>query len=169
MQGEDLERLAVELAPAVKALIAEATDAHAETVPVRYAVVATQDEQAGVHTTTFASTARIGMDVDPTSPAALLAAELRAHQADVRATDVPSPTYLGLTIRPQSLHAWRWWIDKLGIHPDAVTLQDTAAYATGTLGDVVIAVQADEVPALLVDEAAARLLGLIAETTPDPA
>lgn len=171
ISGEDLDRLAVELTPAVKALIAEATDAHDTTVPIRYAVIGeTLDEQAGVHTTTYAGcTARIGTEVDFDSPAALLATELRASQPDVIATDVPSPTYLGLTVRPQSPFAWRWWLDKLSVAEGAVTMQDNAAYATGTVGDVVVYLQGLEVPMLLIDAPAARLMGLLAETDRAPA
>lgn len=171
LTGEHLDRLAVELTPAVKALIAEATEAHEETVPVRYGVVSTDlDTQAGVHTTTYAGcTARIGTEVDPESPAALLAAELRGRQPDVVATDVPSATYLGLTVRPQSLHAWRWWLDKLGVHPDTVTRQDNSAFAMGVVGDVAVALCGEEVPTLMVDAPAARLMGLLADTNQAPA
>ncbi|MFG2679235.1 hypothetical protein [Streptomyces sp. NPDC048392] len=171
LTGEHLERLAVELTPAVTALIAEATEAHAETVPVEYGVVGPDlDERAGVQTTTYAGcTARIGTEVDLESPAALLAAELRGRQPDVVATDVPSATYLGLTVRPQSLHAWRWWLDKLGVHPDTVTRQDDSVFATGVVGDVVVAVCAEGVPTLMADRPADRLMGLLAETGPGPA
>ncbi|MFJ1657220.1 hypothetical protein [Streptomyces anthocyanicus] len=171
LNGEHLERLAVELAPAIKAIVAEEIEAHTGTVPVAYGVVRTAlDAASGVHTTTYPGCiARIGPDVDTASPAALLAAELRGQQPDVVATDVASATYLGLTVRPQSLHAWRWWLDKAGVHPDTVTVQDTAAYATGVVGDVVVALQGNEVPMLMVDEPAARLMGLLAETDQAPA
>lgn len=171
LAGEDLERLAVELTPAVKAIVAEQMEAHAETVPVSYGVVRTDlDAQAGVHTTTYAGcTARIGTEVDQESPAALLAAELRGRQPDVIATDIPSATYLGLTVRPQSLHAWRWWLDKLAIHPDAVTRQDDSVFAMGVVGNVAVALCGEGVPTLMVDEPAARLMGLLAETAPGPA
>ncbi|CAL9599602.1 hypothetical protein [Streptomyces sp. enrichment culture] len=170
LTGEHLERLAIELAPAVKAIVAEEMAAHAETVPVAYGVVRTDlDAQAGVHTTTYAGcTARIGTEVDLESPAALLAAELRGQQPDVIATDVPSATYLGLTVRPQSLHAWRWWIDKLGVHPEAITRQDDAVFAMGVVGDVAVALCGEGVPTLMVDEPAARLMGLLAETDEAP-
>lgn len=169
LTGEHLERLAAELTPAVKALIAEATDAHAETVPISYGVI---DEQAGVHTTQYAGcTARIGVEVDLESPAALLAAKLRSTQPDVVATDVPSATYVGLTVRPQSLSAWRWWLVRLNVPEDegAVTVQDAAAYATGVVDDVVVQLQGLEVPMLHVDESAARLMGLLATTGMDSA
>jgi hypothetical protein len=165
LSGEHIERLAAELAPAVKALLAEQADTHASIVPVRYAVACeTTDEQAGVHTTTYADCiSRIGSDVDLDSPAALLAERLRSQQPDVIATDVPTATYLGLTVRPQSLHAWRWWLDKLNIPAESVTLQGSAAYAVGVTKDVAVGLRGDGVPGLLVDEGAARLMGLLAE------
>ncbi|EGX60148.1 hypothetical protein SZN_09506 [Streptomyces zinciresistens K42] len=165
-----LERLAVELTPAVKAFLAEQADSDAETVPVRCAVIGpATDEEAGVQTTTYAQcTSRIGLDVDLDSPAARLAEQYRMRQPDVIATDVPSATYLGLTVRPQSLNAWRWWVDKLGIATDKVTVQGDAAYAVGVVGDVAVQVQAYGVPALLTDRGTARLMGLLAETSPVP-
>lgn len=168
LTGDQLERLAVELTPAVKALLAEQAADHADTVPVRCAVVGPGvDEQAGVQITTYAQcTSRVGTDVDLDSPAALLADELRMRQPDVIATDVPSPTYLGLTVQPQSLHAWRWWIDKLNIATNGITFQNDAAHAMGVVGDVAVAVQADGVPTLLVDRGAAKLEGLLAEISP---
>ncbi|MYR58405.1 hypothetical protein GTY54_19905 [Streptomyces sp. SID625] len=39
-----------------------------------------------------------------------LAAQLRQQQPDVMATDVPTATYLRLTVRPRSLTAWRRWL-----------------------------------------------------------
>jgi len=168
LTSDQLEDLAAELTPAVRALLAEQADTDAETVPVRCAVVVPGvEEQAGVQITTYAQcTSRIDTEVDLDSPAARLADELRMGQPDVIATDVPSGTYLGLTVRPQSLHAWRWWIDKLGIATDGITFQDDAAYGMGVVDDVAVAVRADGVPTLLVDRGAARLEGLLAEIGP---
>lgn len=165
LKGKHIEHLAAELTPAVKALLAEQADTHASTVPVRYAVVCeTTDEQAGVHTTTYAGcTSRIDTDVDLDSPAALLAEAFRSRQPDVIATDVPTATYLGLTVRPRSLHAWRWWLDKLNIPAESVTVQGSAAYAVGVKDDVAIQLCGDGVPELLTDAGAARLMGLLAE------
>ncbi|MGW2170358.1 hypothetical protein ACWC1C_07480 [Streptomyces sp. NPDC001705] len=173
LDRQHLEGLAVQLTPAVKALIAEETDAHDSTVPVPYTVVReTLDEQTGIHTTVYAAcTARISTDVPNEAPAAVLAAQLRASQPDVIATDVASPTYLGLTVRPQSLLAWTCWLNRLNVAvtEGAVTMRDNAAHATATVGDVVVQLQGDEVPMLLVDESAARLTGLLAETGQAPA
>lgn len=164
---EQLQRLAAELTPAVKALLAEQADAQAATLPVHYAVAAEPpDEETGVHITTYAGcTTRIGTDVDLNSPAALLAERFRSSQPDVIATDVPTATYVGLTVRPRSLHAWRWWLDTLGIPAESVTLQGSAAYAVGTKDDVAVALRGDGVPELLADRGAARLMGLLAERT----
>ncbi|MFE6408477.1 hypothetical protein ACFVOR_16260 [Streptomyces sp. NPDC057837] len=165
---EQLQRLAVELTPAVKALLAEQADAHAATLPVHYAVAAeAPNEEAGVHITSYAGcTTRIGTDVDLNSPAALLAERFRSSQPDVIATDVPTATYVGLTVRPRSLHAWRWWLDTLGIPAESVTLQGSGAYAVGAKDDVAVALRGDGVPELLADTSAARLMGLLAERTP---
>ncbi|MET9140513.1 hypothetical protein [Streptomyces parvulus] len=168
LDPQHLEGLAVQLTPAVKALIAEATDAHDATVPVPYTVAReTLDEQTGIHTTIYAAcTARIGTDVPHDAPAALLAAQLRASQPDVIATNVASPTYLGLSVQPQSLFAWTCWLNRLNVSvtEGAVTMRDNAAYATATVGDVAVELEGLEVPMLLVDESAARLMGLLAET-----
>ncbi|MEU0458354.1 hypothetical protein ABZ322_36490 [Streptomyces sp. NPDC006129] len=167
LTAEHLERLAAELAPAIKALLAEQADTQAASVPVRDAVVCAPHEQDGVHTTTYAGCAsRIGTDVDLDAPAAVLAEHFRSRQPDVVATDVPTATYLGLTVRPGSLHAWRWWLDKLNIPAESVTVQGSAAYAVGVKNDVVVQLCGDGVPELLTDESAARLMGLLNEATP---
>lgn len=169
LDGHRLEALALELTGPVRALIAEVVAAAADDAPVRYALTRETDvdEACGVATTEYAGcTARIGTDVDLDSPAAVLAAELRARQPDVTATDVPTHTYLGLTVRPQSLHAWRWWLDLLSIDADSVTIQGTSAYAVGTKDTVAVQLRGDGVAELLADEAAARLMGLIAPSAP---
>ncbi|MEV5163895.1 hypothetical protein AB0K66_04605 [Streptomyces werraensis] len=163
LTADHLERLAVELTPAVKALIAEQADAQAAAAPVGYAVV----ETGGVRTTTYAQcTSRIDVKVDEGSPAALLAASLRTRQPDVVATDVPSPTYLGLTVRPQSLHAWAWWVERLHLDPTKLNRRDSSVYGVGEVDGVVVHVRGDGVPDLMADESAARLMGLLAETEP---
>ncbi|MFF3928619.1 hypothetical protein [Streptomyces hirsutus] len=160
-----IEALAVQLTPQVKALIAQAVADAEDDAPVQYAIVGTEvDETAGVSTTTYAQcTSRINVLVDEDSPAALLAAKFRSRQPDVVATDVPSATYLGLTVRPQSLHAWAWWVHRLALDPSALTRQDNAVYGVGSVGRVAVHVCGDGVPELLTDTAAARLMGLLAE------
>lgn len=169
LTADHVERLALELTPAVKALLAEQADAHDATVPVRYAVVGpdtavVEGEADGIATTEYAGcTVRIGTDIDLACPAALLADQLRMRQPDVTATDIPAATYLGLTVRPQSLHSWRWWLDKLHVAADAVTYRGDTAYAVGVVGDVAVEVRGEGIPALLADKGAARLMGLLAE------
>ncbi|MEV0478042.1 hypothetical protein, partial [Streptomyces prunicolor] len=134
-----LEALALELTGPVRALIAEAVAEAGTDSPVRYAVVDRQvtgrqvDEQTGVETTEYAGcVSRISTDVDLNSPAATLAAELRRHH-DVVLTDVPTGTYVGLTVRPRTFRAWQWWLNKFAISEDTVTVQGTNAYAVGVV------------------------------------
>ncbi|WP_073946483.1 hypothetical protein [Streptomyces kebangsaanensis] len=153
LTAQHVERLAVELTPAIKALLAETLATAEETAPVRCALTPqaqVDDELAGVRTTEYAGCiCRISVDVDEDSPAALLAAELRGRQPDVIATDVPTATYLGLTVRPQSWQAWRWWLNRLNISADAVNRRGTAVYAVGVVGEVAVQVCGDGVPKLL--------------------
>ncbi|MDT6983697.1 hypothetical protein ACFSUJ_11985 [Streptomyces lusitanus] len=163
LTAQHLEALAVELTPAVKALLAEQADVQASAAPVGYAVVETE----GVRTTTYAQcTSRIDVNVDEDSPAALLAATFRTRQPDVTATDVPSATYLGLTVHPQSLHAWAWWVERLHLDPAALTRRDSSVYGIGHVDGVAVHVRGEGVPELMTDESAARLMGLLAETEP---
>lgn len=169
---DHIERLAVELTPAVKAILAQD---QAVEIPVAYAVVAGVAETA---TPEYAACAgliegqlatsevegcmcRIGLDVDLDSPAAVLAQRLRRSQPDVTATDVPDPTTLGLTVRPQSIECWRWWMHRLNVAVNSVQTQGDAVTATGHLKGVRINLRGDGVPALLTDKAAARLAGVI--------
>ncbi|MEU5908907.1 MULTISPECIES: hypothetical protein [Actinomycetes] len=154
-----LEGLAVEVTPAIRALLATTPAAAEEDAPVRCALTAEAqlEEAVGVRITEYAGCiSRIGVDVDEDSPAAVLAAELRGRQPDVIATSVPDGKYLALTVRPQSLDAWRWWLDKLGIAAEAVTQQGNTAHAVGVVGDVAVEVCGDGVPELQVDASAAR-------------
>ncbi|WP_320784138.1 hypothetical protein [Streptomyces sp. CRN 30] len=167
LTGKHLEDLAVELTPAIKAMLAEQADSHTATVPVRYAVVAgtETDETTGIRTTTYAPcTTRVSTDVAEDAPAALLAATFRTQQADVTATDVPSAAYLGLTVRPQSLQDWAWWVARLALDTAALTQRGGAVHGVGTVGEVVVNVCGDGVPDLLADESVARLMGLLAPT-----
>ncbi|WP_326780398.1 hypothetical protein OG481_09640 [Streptomyces longwoodensis] len=139
LANRQLEALAFELTPMVRALCAESAAAVAEDAPVRYAVARQDDEAADVEVTKYAGcVSRIGADVDHDSPAATLAARFREHHHDVVVTDVPTATYLGLTVRPQSVTAWQWWLEHCGVSADAVTVQGTDAYAVGVMGDVAV-------------------------------
>lgn len=170
----DVERLAVEMTAPVKALLAEALASAEEQAPLAVAVPDPEpepwsgstlgmDEAAGVATTQYAGCiCRISLDVDLDSPAATLAEQLR-RQPDVTATDIPTSSYIGLTVRPPSLHAWAWWLHKLAIGAESVTIQGDAAYAVGVKDGVAVQLCGDGVPELLTDKAAARLAGVLAE------
>lgn len=153
LTNRHLESLAEHLAPAVRALQAEASASTEASTPVRYAVardVALIDEATDVATTEYAGcVSRIQVGIDHDAPAAALAHELRSHQPDVILTDVPTETYLGLTVRPQSLTAWSWWLDHLGVHPDVVTLQGDEAYAIGETNGTVVQICGDGVGRLM--------------------
>ncbi|MGW0795135.1 hypothetical protein [Streptomyces sp. NPDC002692] len=178
---DHIERLTTELTPAIRAILLG--EQAAETEPVAYTVVAgvaehttreypacvatltastsTVDTVAGVETTEYAGcTARVGLDVDLDSPAARVAEWMR-RQPEVVATDVPAAMYVGATLRPQSLTEWAWWLHKLGVTSDDVTIQGTAAYISGQRDGVTVQVQAEGVPGLLADRPAARLAGVI--------
>lgn len=151
------EALAVELTGPVRALIAEALDSQAETVPVRCAIVGPgAGEHAEVETTRYAGcVARIGLDVDHDSPAATLAADLRRHH-DVVSTEVPTPTYLGLTVRPRTVRAWQWWLDQFGIAADVVTVEGSDARGVGEKDGVAVDLCGDGVATFLAPEVVAR-------------
>jgi hypothetical protein len=150
LDARQFDALAIELTGPVRALIAEALDTARDDSPVRYAVTAPHvDEQAGVETTEYAGCVnRIAVDVDHDSPAAVLAADLRRHH-DVVATDVPTGAYLGLTVRPRTARAWQWWLRKLAIREDKVTVQGTNAYAVGEKDGVAVHLCGDDTALLL--------------------
>ncbi|WP_405925475.1 hypothetical protein [Streptomyces sp. NBC_00035] len=171
---DHIERLAVELTPAVKALLAQ--DQAIEAIPVAYAVVAgaaetatpeytacTRRVEGQVETTQVEGClCRIDMDVDLDSPAATLAERFRASQPDVTATDVPDATTLGLTVRPQSIDGWRWWMHRLNVLANSVQTDGDAVTATGSYKSVTINLRGEGVPELLGDRAAAHLAGVLA-------
>lgn len=169
---QHIEGLAVEMTAPVKAMFAEALAAANEQAPLAVAVTVPVlsvgphpdvDEAVGMETSEYAGcVSRISLDVDLDSPAAVLAQRLRERQPDVTATDVPTNSYIGLTVRPQSLHAWAWWLNELGISADSVTVQGDAAYAVGEKNGVAVQLRGDGVPDLLTDRAAARLAGVLA-------
>ncbi|MDX3455097.1 hypothetical protein PV396_24670 [Streptomyces sp. ME02-8801-2C] len=168
----DLERLAVEMTAPVKAMLAEALATADEQAPLAVSVAVPVisagphpdvDEAAGVETSEYAGcVSRIGLEIDLDSPAAVLADKLRSSQPDVIATDVPDAATLGLTVRPQSIDCWRWWLSHLNVPVGAVETHGDAATATGQYKGVTIQLRGDGVPELLTDRAAARLAGVIA-------
>jgi len=158
LETRHLEALALELTPLLRALCAEARADAADDAPIRYAVAesVSVDAQAGVETTEYAGCIRrISVDVDHDSPAAVLAEQLRRHH-DVVVTDIPTATYLGLTIRPRTAEAWQWWLDKLGIAPESVTVQGTHAYAAGETEGVTVRLCGEDTGTLLSDSVSTR-------------
>lgn len=161
LTAQHLEALAFELTGPVRALIAEALADVGETTPVRYAVTAPADEVA---VSEYAGcTTVVGLDVDLDSPAADLADHLRAKQYDVTATEVSGPATLGLTVCPQSLTCWSWWVHRLNLRVDTICTDGDSVTATGSYRGVAINLRGEGVPELLADREAAALMGLIAE------
>lgn len=157
-----IEALALELTGPVRALIAEALAAVGDDAPVLYAVARGTVEE--FEEAEFAGcTQRVGLDVDLDSPAATLAARLRSTQHDVVSTEVPDGTTLGITVRPQSLACWRWWLGTLGVTPSNVTVDGQAAVGTGSCKGVTVHLRGEGVPDLLTDHAAARLMCVLVE------
>jgi hypothetical protein len=152
-----LDTLALELAPFVRALCAEAHADATEDAPIPYGVVTpTVDEQAEVETTEYAGCVRrIRVDVDHDSPAAVLAEELR-RQPEVIGTDIPTATYLGLTIRPQTEAAWQWWQRKLDIPGTSITVQGTDVYASCEVGGVTVHLRGEDTGTLLSSDVRTR-------------
>lgn len=160
------ERLAVDLTPVVKALLATAAAAWEEAESLRCQVTdaghAATDADTDVEVTEYAGcTTRIGLDVDLDSPAVTLAQWAR-QQPDATATDIPRPDRLGITTRPTCLTEWAWWLQQLNIHVDRIVYRGGSAYASGHRDGVVVQLQGDGVPDLLTDKAAARLAGVLA-------
>lgn len=172
---QHIEGLAVEMTAPVKALLAEALAGAEEQAPLPVAVTVPVvsvgsgpcfDEAVGVATSEYDGCVnRISLDVDCDSPAAALADQLR-RQPDVTATDIPTASYMGLTVRPASLHAWAWWLHNLGIGAESVTIQGASAYAVGEKNGVAVQLRGDGVPELLTDHAAARLSGVLVVPVP---
>lgn len=158
LNAHHLERLAVELTPAVKAILAAADATIAELEPVPYTVSDDVEE-----TELDGCLIRMQADVDLDSPAARLALMLRASQYDVIATDVPDAATLGLTVRPQSLDCWRWWLHRMGVTAAPTPTSDrTAVTATGCCQGVTVNLRGNGVPELLADQGAAQLMGRLA-------
>ncbi|MEU9400601.1 hypothetical protein [Streptomyces sp. NPDC048242] len=171
LDHRQLETLALELTGPVRALITEALEtatAHTTTPPsIGRPLLGDVAEEAEVETSEYAGcTATVGLDVDLDSPAAQLAHRLHSSQHDVIATEVTEPTTLGLTVRPQSLACWRWWLGRLGIDLSTLTTTGSSVSGTGRYKDVTVHLRGDGVGELLTDRQAARLMGVLAPTTP---
>jgi len=158
LETRHLEALALELTPLLRALCAEVQADAADDAPIRYAVAesVSVDEQAGVETTEYAGCIRrISVDVDHDSPAAVLAERLRRHH-DVVVTDIPNAAYLGLTIRPKTAAAWRWWLKTLSIPATSVTVQGTDAYASCEVDGVAVHLCGEDTGTLLSESVRTR-------------
>ncbi|MCL6733337.1 hypothetical protein [Streptomyces neyagawaensis] len=155
LNGQHLERLAIELTPAVAAMLAEVDATVAELEPVSYALT----EQAGPvdrHISEYAGCrSAIHPEVEEDSPAALLALELRGTH-DVTATDVPTRTHLTLTVRPLSLLGWQWWLDKMSVSASTILRHGPVVTGTGHYGEITVHLRGENVGDLLDDQAAAR-------------
>jgi len=154
---DQIERLAVELTPAVAAIVAERDATIAELEPAPYRLAETDDSERYV--SEFAGcTLSIGPDVAEDAPAALLGLELRSTQSDVLALDVPAATSLIVTVRPRSPQAWAWWLDKF----EAVACspeQPCCATTVGRYGEITVELRGEGVPDLLVDRQANSMAG----------
>ena len=162
------EALALELTGPVRALIAETLAAAGDDSPVQYAVAA--PEQAapddGFEVSEFAGcVTRIGLDVDLDSPAGTVAAMCQ-RQPDVTALEIRDAHTIAVTVDPQSLDAWRWWLHRFRIAPAEVVLEGTAATATSTKDGLTVHLRGDGVPAMYTDRAAASLMCLIEPAHP---
>lgn len=161
-----VDGLAVELTPAIAALLAEADATIAELSPVPYRVAEAAVCDPEFEESQFAGcTTRIGLDVDYDSPAGTVAAKLR-RQPDVTALEISDAHTVAVTVDPQSLDAWRWWLHQVQISPGAVAFQGLAATATGAKDGVTVHLHGDGVAELYADRDAARLMCLIAPAKP---
>lgn len=164
LNAQHIEDLAVDLTSVVSALLAEAAAETADIVPVEYALT----DQAGPADRTISEydgcTSSIHPEVEEDSPAALLALEMR-RQPDVTATDVPTRTHLTLTVRPQSLHGWKWWRRTLAV--GSILRHDGIVTGTGHYGEVTVHLRGENVGDLLdkqaVKESAKKLQNFLAE------
>ncbi|MFD6024522.1 hypothetical protein [Streptomyces griseoluteus] len=160
-----IEALALELTGPVRAMLAETLAAVTADPPVPYALTSAEDTTDEVEVAEYAGcVSRTGLDVDLDSPAARLAQHLSTTQHDVVSTDVPNGQTLGITVRPQSLDCWRWWLGRLGVDPQQVTMIGDTVTGTGHHKGVSIALRGDGVRELLADRGAARLMGVLAPT-----
>ncbi|WHX19799.1 hypothetical protein QFW82_23510 [Streptomyces malaysiensis subsp. malaysiensis] len=94
-------------------------------------------------------------DVGEDSPAALLALRLRQSQPDVTATEVHGPTSLSVTVRPQSLDCWNWWMARFAVSPETVTHQGTVTTGQGQHRDVTVHLAGSGIPQMLAPAATA--------------
>ncbi|WP_406157683.1 hypothetical protein [Streptomyces canus] len=166
LTGLQREALALELTGPVHALIAEALANAGDDSPVQYAVAEQAAQDSEYDVSEFAGcTTRTALDVDLDSPAGTVAFKCR-RQPDVTAIEIRDAHTIAVTVDPQSLDAWRWWLHQFHIAPDTVVLEQTAATATGSKDGATVHLRGDRVPALYTDRAAASLMCLIEPARP---
>jgi len=168
LNSSQLGALALELTGPVRALIAEALAEAGDDSPVRYAVTSGEpapDAPEFEESEYVGCITRVGLDVDLDSPAGTLAAKCR-RQPDVTALELSDAHTIGVTVDPQSLDAWRWWLVQLGVDPSAVVMSGTVATATGRKDGVTVHLSGDHVPELYADRDSATLMCLIAPARP---
>ncbi|MEU1496107.1 hypothetical protein [Streptomyces sp. NPDC005732] len=159
---DHLERLAAELTPGIKALLAERDATIAELEPAPYSLTATAvDDGERISREYAGCTLRIHPDVAEDCPAALLGLELQATQSDVLVLDVASATDLTVTVRPRSPEAWTWWRRRFaGV--DRRPSQACCATLVGSYGEVRVELRGEGVPELLAQHSANRLQTILA-------
>ncbi|MGW0566134.1 hypothetical protein [Streptomyces tauricus] len=143
------ERLAIELTPAVKAIVAPLDATIAELVPAPYTLAEAGDGADRIVSEYAGCVLSIQPDVAEDAPAALLGLELRSTQPDVLALDVATATDLTVTVRPRSLASWRWWRTKFEARPDCQIPQSCCATLAGRFGEVTVELRGDGVPDLI--------------------
>ncbi|WP_030569720.1 hypothetical protein [Streptomyces aureocirculatus] len=165
LTNEHLEHLAVQLTPAIIAFLAERRDAAAETAPVPYTLADHAPDDGALMEVSLEGgcIARVGLDVDLDSPAAILAQRLH-RQPDVVGTVLPDATTLELTVRPRTLDAWRWWLGKCGA--DQKHVQDDAVQACGQWSGATVHLRGEGVPALQQTRGVEMLQYVLGPTTP---
>lgn len=151
-----IEGLAVELTPAVKAIVAALDATIDELAPATYTPAATADGADRIVSEYAGCTLSIHPDVAEDSPAALLGLELRGTQPDVLALDVATATHLTVTVRPRSTQAWTWWRDKFEASADCQVPQSCCATLAGRYGEVTVELRGDGVPELPAQHSADR-------------
>ncbi|GGY00147.1 hypothetical protein [Streptomyces fructofermentans] len=154
LDGQHLERLALELAPDVAALLGRRT---AQSYDLEVPASAADGDDGERYVREYAGCRlSIQPDVTEDAPAALLGLELQRSQSDVLALDVAGATSLVVTVRPRSPQAWDWWLAKF----DAVTCsaeQPCCTTTTGRYGEIAVELRGEGVPDILADRSADRL------------
>lgn len=109
---------------------------------------------------------RPGLDVDLDSPAGTVASKAR-RQIDVTAIEIRDAHTVTLTVSATSMVEWQWWLTQLSAQTSPVTFEGTTALVTGTKDGATVHLRGEECRQFYTaDRAAARLMGLLAETSP---